>query len=136
MKKHLFHGTVAGILASVAGIIFLKIYVDLYFVDFSSVIDEVAIIFSSIIGCVLMGVGYIILDKVKKPNLYGVLNILIMVLSFLSIVPVMAMTLPLEVDFPELFPGMVVPMHFFPAVAFFGLAPFFQKWKNKRSLIV
>lgn len=130
MKKHLIHGAVAGILASVAGIIFLKIYVELYFVDFSAVIDEAAIVFSSIIGCVLMGVGYIILDKVKKPNLYGVLNILIMVLSFLSIVPVMAMTLPLEVDFPEMFPGMVVPMHFFPAVTFFGLAPFFKKTKE------
>lgn len=130
MKKHLIHGAVAGILASVAGVIFLKIYVELYFVDFSAVIDEVAIVFSSIIGCVLMGVGYIILDKVKKPNLYGVLNILIMVLSFLSIVPVMAMTLPLEVDFPEMFPGMVVPMHFFPALAFFGLAPFFKKTKE------
>lgn len=130
MKKHLIHGAVAGILASVAGIIFLKIYVELYFVDFSAVIDEVAIVFSSIIGCVLMGVGYIILDKVKKPNLYGVLNILIMVLSFLSIVPVMAMTLPLEVDFPEMLPGMVVPMHFFPALAFFGLSPFFKKTKE------
>lgn len=130
MKKHLIHGVVAGILASIAGIIFLNIYVELYFVDFSAVIDEVAIIFSSIIGCLLMGVGYIILDKVKKPNLYGVLNILIMVLSFLSIVPVMAMTLPLEVDFPEMFPGMVVPMHFFPAIAFFGLAPFFKKAKE------
>ena len=130
MKKHLIHGAVAGALASVAGIIFLKIYVELYFVDFSAVIDEVAIVFSSIIGCVMMGVGYIILDKFKKPNLYGVLNILIMVLSFLSIVPVMAMTLPLEVDFPEMFPGMVVPMHFFPAVTFFGLAPFFKKAKE------
>lgn len=130
MKKHLIHGVAAGILAAVASIIFLKIYVELYFVDFSAVIDEVAIIASSLIGCVAMAIGYIILDKIKKPNLYGVMNVLIMVLSFLSIVPVMAMTLPLEVDFPEMFPGMVVPMHFFPAVTFFGLAPFFNKRKE------
>lgn len=127
MKKHLIHGGAAGILAAVASIILLNIYTKLYFVDFSAVIDEVAIITSSIIGCVLMAAGYIILDKMKKPNLYGAMNLLIMVLCFLSIVPVMGMTLPLEVEFPELFPGMVVPMHFFPAVAFFGLAPFFQK---------
>lgn len=129
MKKHLIHGGVAGALAAIASIIFFKIYVELYFVDFSAVIDEMAIIIASIVGCVLMAVGYIILDKVKKPNLYGVLNILIMIFSFLSIVPVMGMTLPLEVDFPEMFPGMVIPMHFFPAVAFFGLAPFFSKQK-------
>jgi hypothetical protein len=127
MKKHLIHGSVAGALAAVASIIFLNIYKQLYLVDFSTVIDEVAIISSSIIGCVLMAVGYIILDKIKKQNLYGAMNILIMVLSFLSIVPVMGMTLPLEVEFPELFPGMVVPMHFFPAVTFFGLTPFFKK---------
>jgi hypothetical protein len=127
MKKHLIHGSAAGVLAAVASIIFLNIYKKLYFVDFSTVIDEVAIISSSIIGCVLMAVGYIILDKIKKQNLYGAMNILIMVLSFLSIVPVMGMTLPLEVEFPELFPGMVVPMHFFPAVTFFGLTPFFKK---------
>jgi hypothetical protein len=127
MKKHLIHGSAAGALAAVASIIFLNIYKQLYLVDFSTVIDEVAIISSSIIGCVLMAVGYIILDKIKKQNLYGAMNILIMVLSFLSIVPVMGMTLPLEVEFPELFPGMVVPMHFFPAVTFFGLTPFFKK---------
>jgi hypothetical protein len=127
MKKHLIHGAAAGVLAAVASIIFFSIYVELYFVDFSAVIDEVAIIASSLIGCVVMAIGYIILDKIKKPNLYGVMNLLIMVLSFLSIVPVLAMTLPLEVDFPEMFPGMVVPMHFFPAVTFFGLFPFFNK---------
>lgn len=129
MKKHLIHGGVAGALAAIASIIFFKIYAELYFVDFSAVIDETAIIISSIMGCLLMAVGYIILDKVKKPNLYGALNILIMIFSFLSIVPVMGMPLPLEVEFPEMFPGMVIPMHFFPAVAFFGLAPFFQKQK-------
>ncbi len=127
MKKHLIHGSSAGVLAAIASIIFLNIYTKLYFVDFSMVINEVAIISSSIIGCLMMAAGYIILDKIKKQNLYGALNILIMVLSFLSIVPVMGMTLPLEIEFPELFPGMVVPMHFFPAVAFFGMIPFFQQ---------
>lgn len=127
MKKHLIHGVASGVLAAIASIIFLNIYKQLYFVDFSAVIDEVAIIASSIIGCLLMVVGYMILDKIKKQSLYGAMNILIMVFSFLSIVPVMGMTLPLEVEFPELFPGMVVPMHFFPALAFFGLTPFFNK---------
>ncbi|WP_341908170.1 hypothetical protein [Fluviicola taffensis] len=127
MKKHLIHGGAAGVLAAIASIIFLNIYKKLYFVDFSAVIDEVAVMASSIIGCVLMALGYIILDKIKKPNLYGAMNLLIMVLCFLSIVPVMGMTLPLEVEFPELFPGMVVPMHFFPAVSYFGLIPFFNK---------
>lgn len=127
MKKHLIHGSVAGILAALASVIFLTIYKTLYFVDFSAVINEGSIIISSLIGCLIIAMGYFILEKMNKVRWFGVMNILIMVLSFLSIVPVMSMTLPLDVEFPELFPGMVVPMHFFPALAFFGLTPFFKK---------
>lgn len=127
MKKHLIHGLAAGILAAIAGVIFLNLYKSLFLVDFSLVIDSVAIISSSIIGCMLMATGYILLDKLKKPNFSGVLNLIIMVLSFLSIIPVMTMALPLEVEFPELFPGLVIPMHFFPAMIFFGIAPFFKE---------
>ena len=130
MKKHLIHGLVAGVLAAIAGIIYLTIYKELFLVDFSMVADSVAIVMSSIIGCILMAVGYIILDKMKKPNFQGALNLVIIVLSFLSIIPVMTMKLPLEVDFPELFPGLVVPMHFFPAMIFFGIVPFFKKGNN------
>lgn len=127
MKKHLFQGIVAGVLAAIAGIIYMNIYKELFLVDFSMVLNSVAIVMSSIIGCVLMAIGYMILDKMKKPNFQGILNLLIMILSFLSIIPVMTMKLPLDVDFPELFPGLVVPMHFFPAMIFFGIAPFFKK---------
>jgi hypothetical protein len=49
------------------------------------------------------------------------------VLSFASIIGAIGMTLPLDIDFPELFPGLVVPMHFFPALAYFAIAPFFKK---------
>ncbi|MFK8045841.1 MAG: hypothetical protein AB8B72_10110 [Crocinitomicaceae bacterium] len=126
MKANFIHGIVAGILSAIAGIVYLKLYQDLNFVDFSLVISIGAIIGSSLIGCLLMTLGYVSLDKLKKPNLKGVLNLLIMILSFLSILGPIMMTLPLEVDFPELFPGLVIPMHFFPAMIFFGIAPFFK----------
>lgn len=127
MKNHLIQGLIAGILASLASVVYLTIYQELYFLDFSSVIDAVAISTSSIVGCLLMSIGYILLDKINKRNFRGVLNILIMVLTFLSILPAMTMTLPLDVSFPELFPGLVIPMHFFPAMIFFGLSPFFKR---------
>lgn len=126
MKTHFIHGIISGIAAAIAGVIFLNIYQNAFFVDFSLAIDWTAITGASIIGCLLMAIGYFILDKVKKSNLRGVLNGLYIIISFASILPAIAVTLPLEVEFPELFPGMVVPMHFFPAIMFFGLKPFFK----------
>lgn len=78
----------------------------------------------------LMTLGYAALLKFKKQNLTGWLNVAIAVLSFASIISPIAMSLPLDIESPELFPGLVVPMHFFPALAFFALAPFFQNSKS------
>ncbi|MFK8036959.1 MAG: hypothetical protein AB8B74_01615 [Crocinitomicaceae bacterium] len=74
-----------------------------------------------------MAVGYYFIYRYNKPILIGWLNILIAILTFASIIGPITMTLPLELDFPELFPGLAVPMHFFPAMIFFGLSPFFEK---------
>jgi len=40
-----------------------------------------------------------------------------------------AVRLPTNIDTPELFPGMVIPMHFFPALAWFTLKPLFIRSK-------
>ena len=57
------------------------------------------------------------------------LNLVIAVLSFASIISPISMSLPLDIESPELFPGLVVPMHFFPALAFFAISPFFKTQK-------
>jgi len=128
MVKSIFtQGIIAGVLSSAAAIIYQLIYQEMFFLDFSAVVNVGGIIGACMIGCTLMSVGYFGLLKLNKLNLKGWLNTLYALLSFASIVPAMAMTLPLDVEFPELFPGLVVPMHFFPALAFFALAPFFDK---------
>lgn len=132
MKAHLLHGIIAGMLSAVAAIVFLNIYQELYFIDFSLVINTTSIFGASIIGSLLMSTGYFLLEKLEKENMKGVLNLIIMLVSFISIIPPMGMSLPLEVDFPELFPGLVIPMHFFPAMIFFGITPFFKE-KHAKS---
>lgn len=129
MKKLLIHGLVSGILAGIAGIIYLNIYNEAFGVDYSQIINIGAIIGSSLIGCMLMTLGYAALLKFDKQNLGGWLNIVFAVLSFVSIIGPIGMSLPLEVDFPELFPGLVVPMHFFPVLAFLTVEPFFKQQK-------
>ena len=95
--------------------------------DFSLVVNWGSIAGASFFGCLLMTLGYWLLFRFGKQQWIGWLNLLIAGLSFLSILGAMTTTLPLEVEFPELFPGLVVPMHFFPALAFFALFPLFLK---------
>jgi type III secretory pathway component EscS len=127
MKKYLLHAITAGALAGIAGVVYLQIYQSLYLVDYSLVISAPAIVSSSFIGTILMSLGYFAADRLRKPTLRIVLNLVFILLSFLSILPVMLMSLPLEVEFPELFPGLAVPMHFFPALFFLGVSPVFYK---------
>lgn len=126
MKKLLLHGVVAGSLAGIAGIIYLTIYNEAFGVDFSQIINIGSILGSCLIACLLMTLGYAALMKFEKQNFSAWLNILIVVLSFASIIMPIGMSLPLDIEFPELFPGLVVPMHFFPALAFFTILPLFQ----------
>lgn len=126
MKKIFIQGLVAGILSALASIIYSTIYQNTMLTDFGKVINIGSIIGSSLIGCMLIALGYFALLKSNKTSLAGWLNIIICLLSFASIIGPIGMSLPLDIESPELFPGLVVPMHFFPALSFFAIAPFFR----------
>ena len=130
MKKSLIHGVTAGVLTSVAGIVYQMVYEQALYLDFSTVINPGSVAGASIFGCMLMAIGYGLLEHFKRPNLKRWLNVLIAVLSFLSILGPLSMSLPLDVEFPEMFPGLAIPMHFFPAMIFFGLYPFFTNSRH------
>ncbi|MFK7970136.1 MAG: hypothetical protein AB8F95_07200 [Bacteroidia bacterium] len=126
MKNLLTHGVIAGLTSGIAGVIYLNIYQEAFGVDYSSIINMGSIMGASVIGCMLMTLGYAALMKLKKQKLRGWLNILIATLSFASIISPIGMSLPLDIEYPELFPGLVVPMHFFPALAFLTIYPLFS----------
>jgi hypothetical protein len=121
---------VAGLLSGIAGIIYLNIYNQAFGVDFSHMVNVGSIMGSSLIGCMLMTLGYATLVKFNKQHLEGWLNIAFAVLSFITIIGPIGMSLPLDIEFPELFPGLVVPMHFFPVLAFLTIYPFFKQTKS------
>jgi len=127
IKKLLWYGILSGVLSGIAGIIYFEIYQFLMMTSFDSVVNWGSIACASIIGCLLMTVGYWILIKLDREHFVGWLNVLIAILSFVSIIGAMTTSLPLDIEFPELFPGLVAPMHFFPAITFFGIYPFFKK---------
>jgi hypothetical protein len=130
-KHLLWHGIISSVFASIAGVVYFEVYQYLMLTEFNSVVNWSSIIGASTLGCLLMTLGYWGLLKLKLIRFIGWLNFIYAILSFASIIGAMDASLPLDIDFPELFPGLVVPMHFFPALAFFTFQPFFQITKSK-----
>lgn len=126
MKKIFLHGIIAGVLAAISAIIYLHIYQKALDTDFNAVVNPCSIAGACIFGCVLMSVSYMLLKRFDKQNLMGWMNVVIVVVSFVSILGPFSLSLPLDIKSPELFPGLVVPMHFLPALCFFCLAPFIR----------
>lgn len=118
---------VGSILSSIAGIVYLNIYQTSFYVDFSQIVGISNIVASCTIGCFLMVVGYKIALNWKGLKTIGWLNLIYCILSFASIAGVLGFDLPLNIEFPEMFPGMVIPMHFFPILSLLCIFPFILK---------
>jgi ABC-type branched-subunit amino acid transport system permease subunit len=126
-KRALFLGIVSGLLAGIAGIIYARVYYTANEADFSKVVTSVKIVSASLFGGILAAIGYTLLVKGLKTRGEIVFNLLFTIISFASLLAPIAYKLPLTIETPELFPGMVIPMHFFPALGWYTLKPLFIK---------
>jgi len=126
-KRSLSLGLAAGVLSGVASVIYQHVYNAAVGADFSSIVTIVSIIIASIIGCSIAAIGYVWFSKWFKTNANQVFNLVFVVFCIISIISPIAFKLPLTVQSPELFPGMAVPMHLFPPLAWLTLHPFFFK---------
>jgi ABC-type branched-subunit amino acid transport system permease subunit len=125
LSKSLILGIVSGILAGIAGIIYAHLYYSINEADFSRVASTARIITSSLAGGVLAAIGFTLLNRWLNRNGEIVFNLLFAIISFASLLMPIAYKLPTSLETPELFPGMVIPMHLFPALAWFTLKPLF-----------
>lgn len=125
-KQTFIMGIVASLLSSLASIIYLNIYKDAFVVDFSKVAGTSNIIAACSIGCLLMSICYKLAIRRKGTKIVGWLNIAFCVFSFATIAGVLGFNLPLDIESPELFPGMIIPMHFFPVLSTLSIFPFFK----------
>ena len=130
LKRLLLLGVVSGILAGIASLIYQKVYSTSLGVDFSKIAKPVGIVISCVVGCLIAALGYWLLNKWLKNKTEIVFNFLFVILSFATIVGAFAAKLPLDTTSPELFPGLVRPMHFFPALAWLTLRPLFFNTNN------
>jgi hypothetical protein len=125
-KKDFIHGIIAGILASIAGIIYSHVYFFSNEADFSSIVNSYSIIGLNIAACIVIAFLHATLLKWVKKFAELVFNLALSILSFALIVIPVSITLPLNIQFPELFPGLVIPMLFFPSIAWYTLNPVFS----------
>ena len=126
-KKALLLGIISGLLAGVAGVIYAKIYYTANEADFSKVASTVSILAASLFGGVLAAIGYALADRLLKAKGEIVFNLIFTLLSFASLLMPIGHRFSPPIDTPELFPGMVIPMHFFPALGWYTLKPLFIK---------
>lgn len=126
-KRSLSLGVIAGLLAGLASLIYQKLYASSLGEDFAAIAKPVSIISISLFAGVVAAVLYSLLQRWLKRKGEIVFNFVFVILSFASIMAPFAMKLPFDIEYPELFPGLIVPMHFFPALAWFTLKPLFLK---------
>lgn len=125
-KQAFIMGIAASLLSSLASLIYLNIYKEALLVDFSTIAGTSNVISSCFIGCLVMSVIYRLAFTWKGLKTMGLLNIVFSLISFASIAGVFGFNLPIETESPELFPGMVIPMHFFPLLSILTIFPFFK----------
>ncbi len=126
IKQTSIHVLASALLAICASVVYNAIYSSAFELNFSSILNIGGIVGSTLIGCVLMGLAYYLGYRWKGEKSFRWINILISVLSFVSIIGVLGMQLPLTIESPEMFPGLAIPMHFFPALSFLVVYSFFE----------
>ncbi|PWV46955.1 hypothetical protein [Chitinophaga sp. S165] len=116
-----------GVLSGIASLVYQKLYIETVGEGFVNIASTANIMKACLLGAFAAAIGYFLLSLVLKGKTEMVFNILFVVLSIASILQPIKFMLPLEQESPELFPGLAVPMHFFPALGWFALRPFFGK---------
>ena len=125
MKTVFFHGILAGVLAAIASVVYNNVYTAALVVDFSKVVNIGGIIGTSIFGCVLASFGYHFFSKMVRSNTDVWFNTVFLVLTYASCVGPFSASLPMDIQSPELFLGLTIPMHFFPIMFWLAVKPLF-----------
>lgn len=130
MQKIFIHGLLAGLISAIACLIYSNIYSAAMYVDFSEVINIFSVMGTCLAGCLVAAGGYYFLTRYLKDQntLEVVFNIIFIFLTFISCIYPFSVPLPLDLESPELFPGLVIPMHFFPVLFWIALNPVFKKF--------
>ncbi len=126
-KKLFIQAILASLLAFIAALVYRKIYFFATEADFSKVLSPARIAGLSILFCMPAAFLYYGLNRWLGNKGELIFNFLFSAISFACVMIPISLTLPLNVQFPELFPGLGVPLVFFPAIAWYTVNPLFKK---------
>ncbi|MCF6402721.1 hypothetical protein L3C95_10775 [Chitinophaga filiformis] len=129
-KKYFFTGLAAGILSGLAAFFYYRIYVTALEVSYDSIVSSAAIFSASLFAGMLIALFAFGMDKLFKKEMETLTGILLAGGTLVSLIIPFMISLPLDVDRPELFPGLVVPMQLFPVLGWFAFKPFFGNLRS------
>lgn len=123
-KRYYFTGLAAGILSGLAAFLYYQLYTTTLGVYFSGLVSPLSIFSACLFAGMLIALCCYVIHiffKREKPILTG---ILLVVITMMSIIIPFMVSLPLDMEQPELFPGLVVPMQLFPVMMWFVVRQF------------
>lgn len=124
-RRIFFWGLTAGILSAVASILYKRIYEFAYEVTYAKIINIPVLVGANLIACLVAAIGFWACFRLFNTKGEIIFNFIFSIGSFASVMLPISAKLPLDVQFPEMFPLLTVPMHFFPVIAWFTIRPLF-----------
>ncbi|PWT76273.1 MAG: hypothetical protein C5B59_06960 [Bacteroidetes bacterium] len=124
-RKIFLHALAASALAIAAALVYRRIYFFATEIDFSRVASFKNLFSFCLIFCmVAAGINYLCF-KFLKNRAEIIYNLILSAVSFALVMLPISISLPLDIKSPELFPGLAVPIVFFPALSWYTLMPLF-----------
>ncbi|PSL30789.1 hypothetical protein [Chitinophaga ginsengisoli] len=125
-KKYFLNGLAAGIFSGLAAFFYYRVYVAALEVAYNSIVSPASIFSASLFAGMLIALFCFGIDKLFKKEMETLTSLLLTGGVLVSIIIPFMISLPLDVDHPELFPGLVVPMQLFPVLGWFMFKPVFR----------
>jgi len=123
-KRYFFNGLAAGFLSGLAAFFYAHIYTGVVDISYPGLISPLSIFSACIFAATLIAVcSYVLEIVLKRPRVSA---LIIVAGTLATMVIPLIISLPLSFERPELFPGLVIPMQFFPSLAWFATKPFFR----------
>ncbi|TWW00221.1 hypothetical protein [Chitinophaga pinensis] len=124
-KRYFLAGIAAGILSGLAAFFYDRIYTTAMEVNFTRLVSPAGIFSASLFTGMLIALCCFTIRACFKKEMEILTNILIAGITLLSMIIPFMVSLPLDMERPELFPGLVIPMQLFPALMWLVIKPLF-----------
>jgi len=122
MKSTLVHSALAGGAAAGAALLYSRLYAFALDVDFSLVTGTAILIVANMLACLMASLAYYRLQQ-RGARVEVWFNLLFTVITFASLLGPLMAELPPQVEAPELFLGLAIPLHLFPQLFWLTVKP-------------